>query len=135
MWLLRCLQEIHGEELRAANTGLEMIGLPGTLTRIFPGKLRSRVRMKLAKSNTCPILVCGDWKLLLCARCFSCIMLWAMGRWDGSGLCFLPVVIQQFFITVPVTLHKKAVFLVREMDFEYSLLYARESMFFACYHL
>lgn len=52
-----------------------------------------------------------------------------MGRWAGSGLCLLPVVIQQF--TVPGTLHKKAVFLVREMGLEYSLLYAWESIFFA----
>lgn len=37
-----------------------MVGLPETLILTFLGKLRSRVRVKLAKSDTCPILICGD---------------------------------------------------------------------------
>lgn len=36
--MLRSLQDISGEELKVRNTDLGIIGLHGTLTRVFPEK-------------------------------------------------------------------------------------------------
>lgn len=38
MWILRCLQDISGKELRAANTDLGIGGLQETLTLVFSGR-------------------------------------------------------------------------------------------------
>lgn len=55
--MLRSLQDISGEELKVRNTDLGMIGLHGTLARVFPEKQHGD---EVGKSQQLPSS-CSSW--------------------------------------------------------------------------
>lgn len=102
--MLRSLQGISGEELKVRNTDLGMLGLHGTLARVFP---ESSVGMKWAKVSSCPVKV-----LVMVARsssvagvsnpsCYGLCVRVAGFRAQFSARCDTTI-----WISVPVTCTK-----------------------------
>lgn len=105
--MLRSLQGISGEELKVRNTDLGMLGLHGTLARVFPEKQRGD---EVGKSQQLPSS-CSSW--LHVAHLWLVFLIHhVMGyAWGGgwvraqfSARCDTTI-----WISVPVNVHKKAV--------------------------
>ena len=105
--MLRSLQEISGEELKVRSTDLGMIGLHGTLTRVFPEKqLGDEVgkTQQLPSSCLSRLQVAHLWLVFLIHH--------VMGYGQGGGWVRAPFSAgcdTTIWISVPVNLHKKAV--------------------------